>query len=96
MITPSTSERNFVPTSTALVSPVSASRCGRALAAQMLHGQPDWVGARVVNVQLSSLDITLPAKSLIPAGPPLTSAVYVVVAASDWFGSSVAVRLAAS
>ena len=52
-------------------------------AAQMLHGQPDCVGARVVNVQLSSLAIALPAKSFTPDAPPLTSAVYVVVAASD-------------
>ena len=45
------------------------------MAAQMLHGQPDDVGARVVNVQLSSLDIALPVKSLTPLLPALTSAV---------------------
>ena len=96
MTKPSLSERKRVPTSTAALSPVSAALCGTAEAGQMLHGQPEPEAARVVNVQLSSAASALPARSLTPALPPRTVAVYVAPAVSAAVGSSVAVREPAS
>src|SRR5215207_9722763 len=95
VISPSTSLRKRVPTSTAALS-ASDSFCGRAVDGHSEHGQPDDVGVRVVNVQLSSVAIALPAKSLTPVAPPLTRAVWTVPEASAAAGSSVAVEVAAS
>ena len=75
VISPSASARNRVPTSTALLSVVSAGRAGVAALPQMLHGQPNCEAARVVKVQLSSAASALPARSFTPAVPPLTVAV---------------------
>ena len=61
-----------MPISTAALSVVSAAFCGTAVPGQMLHGQPELVAARVVNVQVSSAASALPARSLTPALPPLT------------------------
>ena len=61
---PPASERNFTPTSTALLSELEAVT-GRALSLQRLHGQAR--GCDVVNVHVWSAASALPAVSVAPA-----------------------------
>ncbi len=72
---PSVSARNLTPTSSALLSPVSAGFSGVALDGQMLHGQPELDGAAVVKLHVRSTASALPALSLTPLAPPRTVAV---------------------
>jgi hypothetical protein len=92
---PSTSLRNFTPSSSALPSPVSAIAGAADAGSQMLHGHPSDV---VVKLQVTSAANALPRRSVTraPACPPRARAVYLPPAVSGAVGVSVAVNVATS
>src|SRR5882672_675764 len=93
-MTPSLSERNFIPSSRPDPS-LSRGLPGAAPLPHTLHGHVVVGGAAaVVKVHVASAARALPARSFTRGSvlPPLTRAVYVTPAARDAVGSSVAVN----